>query len=301
MPKTNVEPPVFSIQRPNQIIEISVPMVKNSQWQQWAFFCGDQHFDSTHCDRQLLTRDFEKCIERQAIIFSVGDWYDVMCGRHDPRGTKSELRPEYLKSDYFASITEDSSNFLKRYAKNIAVMIHGNHETSCIKNNEYDITRATVNLTNAHAKSKIMAGEYEEFVRLSFVPPKNNKCKEMKYSKMIYMYHGSGGAAPVTGGVIDNQRTAEYVRSDFIHMGHTHTTYVDARTYWEPTNKGNILEKTQHFLRTGSYKKSREPGTTTWETVKNIKPKRRGGIWVRFFYETACPQGLRFEIVLPDS
>lgn len=263
-----------------------MPLIKNSQWEQWVFLTGDQHYDSVHCDRELLKRDFDKVKKKNAIILSCGDWFDIMGSMHDPRRSKSELRPEYLKSDYLQAVIEDSADFLKPYAENIGVMIHGNHETAAIKNVERDVTKALVSMVNRENKTEIIGGEYEEFVRMSFVPPKNNKVKETKYSKMFYMYHGSGGASPVTGGVISSHRMAEFIRADFIHTGHTHTSFVDRRTYWEPTNHGTVLEKVQTFIKTSSYKQSRAAGMTTWETVRGIKPKVRGGVWIRFFWDT---------------
>ena len=155
-----------------------------------------------------------------------------------------------------------------------------NHETSCIKNNEYDITK------HLCRQIGVLQGEYEEFVRLSFIPPKNTKAKDCKHSKLFYLNHGWGGASPVTAGSIHHHRVAEFVRADFVCMGHLHTNMVDRRIFWEVSNKGRIMEKSQYFLRTPGYKLSRKPGMTTWESVRGIKPKPRGGIWIRFSWNT---------------
>ncbi len=300
MTLTAPPPPAFKVSKPKDVVNIEIPMVKNSHWEQWFLTQSDQHYDSVHCDRDLLRKDLELALKRSAIILSGGDQFDIMQGRRDPRGSKSEIRPEYNKSDYFSAVMDDAVNFWDRYAKNYAIMIHGNHETACIKNNEVDMTKQLVTRLNERTGSQIWKGEYEEFVRVSFIPPRNSKAKDVKASKLFYMNHGFGGASPVTGGVIHNARVAEFVKADFVLMGHLHTTNIDQRTWWEVTNGDTIVEKTQNFIRTASYKKSRTPGETTWETVKGIKPKPRGGTWIRFFWESGEDTGrLGCEIVKP--
>jgi len=282
-------PPPFKVSKKKDVVNIEVPMTKNSHWEQWVLCQSDQHYDSTHCDRVLLKRDLELALQRNAIILSGGDQFDIMQGRRDPRSSKSEMRPEYKKSDYFSAVLDDAVDFWSRYAKNYAIMIHGNHETACIKNNEVDMTKQLVTRLNERTGSQIWKGEYEEFVRLSFIPPKGTKECDSKKSKLFYMNHGFGGASPITGGVIDNARIAEYVKADFVLMGHVHTKMVDQRIWWEVTNHDTVVEKRQNFIRTASYKKARMPGETTWETVKGIKPKPRGGTWIRFYWD--CVDG----------
>ena len=42
------------------------------------------------------------------------------------------------------------------------------------------------------------------------------------------------------------------------------------------------------------------PGETTWETVKGIKPKPRGGTWIRFYWDTTDRDGkIRSEVISP--
>jgi len=272
--------PNFVVKRSKGIISLEIPLEKNSSFEQWFFIISDQHFDSTHCDRDKMKQDLETVVKRKAIILSVGDFFDIMGSKKDPRSTKSELRPEYLKSDYFSCVIDDAVDYLDKYAKYIAIMCQGNHETAIIKNNEIDILHHLVARLNDKAKSQIIQGEYEEFVRVSFVSNSDNK-----YSKMFYLNHGWGGASPVTGGTIHHHRVAEYVKADIICMGHLHTTQIDERMYWEPNNQDTVLEKSQLFIRTGGYKKGRVAGETTWETVKGIKPKPRGGIWLRFYWD----------------
>lgn len=289
----------MKVQRRNDIIEIELPLVKNNKWEQYFFFTGDQHFDSAHCDRAKLRKDMDLVKKRNAVVLSCGDWFDIMCSLRDPRRSKSELRDEYNKSNYWAVVAEDSAKFLSKYAENIAVMCHGNHETGAIKNAEIDMTKLLVDTINRENGTNIVQGEYEEFVRISFLPPKTSTGAQAKHSKLVYMYHGSGGASPVTAGVISNHRMAEFIRADFIHTGHTHTSFVDRRAYWDVTNSGRVLEKVQNFLKSSSYKVGRMPSTTSWETVKGIKPKPRGGIWVRFYWKTYEGE-LDADIIIPS-
>ena len=286
----------WSAKRTRDIITIECPLEKNSSWEQYIFIIADQHFDSVHCDRTMMKLDMEKAKRRNAIILSGGDFFDAIGGKKDPRSTKSELRPEYCKTDYYSAIIDDAVSHLNKYADNMAVMCQGNHECQIIKNAEVDILKHTVDRLNDRAKSNIIQGEYEEFVRMSFVPPKNNKKKDTKYSKLFYLNHDYGGASPVTGGTIHHHRIAEFIKADFICLGHLHTRMLDERIWWEVTTQNTVIEKSCEFIRPAGYKLARRPGETTWETVKGIKPKPRGGVWIRFYWNTTT-DNLEYEII----
>ena len=48
-------------------------------------FLSDVHFDSTHCDRDLLTKHLDEALAMNASVLVFGDWFDLMQGMYDPR------------------------------------------------------------------------------------------------------------------------------------------------------------------------------------------------------------------------
>ncbi len=58
-------------------------------------FLSDVHFDAMKCDRALLRRHLKQAMVDNAIVLVFGDWFDLMQGKWDPRGSYSDLRPEY--------------------------------------------------------------------------------------------------------------------------------------------------------------------------------------------------------------
>jgi hypothetical protein len=97
-------------------------------WKQTFYLGSDHHYDSVHCNRALLTQHLEQMKDENALGLFVGDWFDAMQGRFDPRRSMEELRPEFRTDKYYDVVVKDSADYLKPYASNILVMARGNHE-----------------------------------------------------------------------------------------------------------------------------------------------------------------------------
>ena len=69
----------------------------------------------------------------------LGDIFDAMNGRFDPRRSMKDVRPEYRREDYYDAIVEDTIEQLIPYAENILLISYGNHETSVLKNASTDL------------------------------------------------------------------------------------------------------------------------------------------------------------------
>ena len=74
--------------------------------EQKFFFTSDVHFDSVYCNRKAFFQDLDTAISQDAAIVIVGDFFDAMNGRFDPRRDMSALRPEYRRADYYDRTTQ---------------------------------------------------------------------------------------------------------------------------------------------------------------------------------------------------
>ena len=64
-------------------------------WEMYLLCTSDRHHDSISCDRELELAHLKQAKEKNAYIIDVGDLFDCMQGKFDPRRTYSHLRPEY--------------------------------------------------------------------------------------------------------------------------------------------------------------------------------------------------------------
>lgn len=250
-------------------------------WEQWVLFTSDNHYDSIQCNRTLLQNDLEEAKARRAWIFCIGDFFDAMQGRFDPRRSMEELRPEYRRSDYYDFVVKDASDFLAPYAENIVMMGKGNHETSVLKNANTDLlSRLTYDINLKHGTS-ILTGGYGGWIRMMF-NMSNGENTGPRTSVLTKFFHGSGGEAPVTRGAIQTNRQAVYLPDPQIVVnGHSHNAYYIPIERERISNKGMQYYDTQHHLRIPGYKQGYADGTAGWEVERGGVPKPLGSWFVR--------------------
>jgi predicted phosphodiesterase len=233
------------------------------------FLTSDVHFDSVYCDRKAFFQDMEEAVKQKAKVCIFGDLVDAMNGRFDPRRDMSMLRPEYRRADYYDFIVNDLFDKLKKYKDNILIITAGNHELSVLKNaNTYLSDRLSKKLGCLH-------GGYGGWLKIQL------NVKGFRGSVNIKYFHGSGGEAPVTRGVIQTNRQAVYLPdADIVVNGHSHNAF------WVPIQRERLTEKgtqyfdTQHHIRTPGYMASYGDGSTGWEVTRGGVPKPLGGCFV---------------------
>ena len=109
---------------------------------------SDIHWDNPKCDWKILKKDLDYCKENNIPIMFNGDTFCLMQGKWDPRGTKSDIRPEHNNIRYLDSIIETAVDFFTPYAHLITVVGYGNHETAILKRHETDVLQRFVDLLN---------------------------------------------------------------------------------------------------------------------------------------------------------
>ena len=150
----------------------------------WCLFRSDVHHDSKHCDRNLEKKHLDEAVEKQGLIFDLGDAYDAMQGVGDRRGSKSSIDPEYNADNYGDKLVDKYVDFLEPYTKNIALMGLGNHETSFRKHKETNLTERTIRRLNDKG-GNIMYGHYAGYIVFHI----SHNIENQSYERYVVYYH----------------------------------------------------------------------------------------------------------------
>ena len=250
-------------------------------WEQWIMLSSDRHFDSVKCDRTLMKKHLELAKERDALVIDVGDFFDAMQGRYDPRRSYAEMRPEYAKDVYLDAIVADAAKFLLPYADRFLMIGRGNHDQSIVKNNSVDIVSNLVYHLNRETGSQIKVGGYGGWVRFLFNSGRKTSIN-LKY------FHGSGGDAPVTRGVLNTARQGLYLPdADIVVNGHNHNAYHVPISRERLSIQGVVSQDVMHHVRTPSYAIDYGDGTANWHVERGGPPKPRGCVWLKFSFDAS--------------
>lgn len=262
-----------------------VRLTVKAGWEQWVLLMSDEHFDSKHCDRDLLRKHHEQAVERNALIFKFGDLFDCMGGKWDKRSSKADIRPEYQTGQYFDTVVQDAANFYGKYAANIALITDGNHEASIQHKHEINL------LDRLAEKINVKRGKYSGFIRFQF--ESQNQGGRSSYT--MYYNHGSGGNSPVTRGAIKTNRRQHDIDADFYISGHIHTSMDIPRPRVKLNEQCNaILTEPQHIL-LGTYKNDFLTGG--WADSKEFSAPNLGGYWIRFYVRDARTRRVGYEVI----
>jgi hypothetical protein len=263
-------------------------------WEQKFLYLSDVHFDSIFCNRELLTEHLDQAVRDGAMIFVFGDLYDAMQGRFDPRRSNKELRPEYRRDDYYDFVVNDLAEFWEPYARNTVLLCKGNHETSVLKNANTDLMDRLAMMLNLTYGTSVKAGGYGGWVRMMLNMSDGNSTGPRRSIKVKY-FHGTGGEAPITRGVIHTSRQAVYLPdADVVVNGHNHHNYYIPISRERISNKGVQFFDIQHHIRIPGYKMSYADGSGGWEVERGGVPKPIGCVWMTTTIRNGIPE-LRFE------
>lgn len=239
---------------------------------------SDLHWDNPKCDRNLLKKHLDYCLEHDIKVMLNGDTFCLMQGKFDPRRSKKDIRPEHNKVNYLDAVIEDAVEWFSPYASILTVIGYGNHETGIIKNVETDPLQRFVDLLNYKCNSNVITGGYGGWLVLNI---NETKKSTRKTSVKIKYFHGSGGGGIVTKGALNLTRMLEMAEGfDVFCMGHIHenSSRNDVREELI-TTAGNfeIRLKQIHLAITGTYKEEYSDGYMGWHVERGAPPKPIGG------------------------
>ena len=246
-----------------------------SGWKQSFLLMSDVHYDAVACRRSTLRRHLEHAQAREAAILDIGDFFDAMQGRFDPRRDMEAVREEYRRNDYYDAILSDAVEFLKPYARRYLFVARGNHELSVLKNANTDLTERLAERLR-DGEGKVVVGGYAGWMRVVV--------KEQGYRRgvvVIQYRHGLGAGAPVTRGVIETNRQAVYLDGiDVVWNGHNHQAYMLPIVRDRMLASGRVRSVLVWFLRTPGYKDEWHVEPSGYVSRKGMGPTPLGSIWL---------------------
>lgn len=231
---------------------------------------SDVHFDSAFSNREQFYKDLEFAKLTGSLLIVVGDFFDAMNGRFDPRRDMSRLRPEYRREDYYDYIVEDAVRLLKPFRRSILMITPGNHETAVLKNANTDLIKRLTEGLSVPTHT-VYSGGYGGIINVNT----NGGYVPIKY------FHGSGGEAPVTRGAIQTNRQAVFL-ADFqiILNGHSHHMYYIPIARERVALDGTHYFDLQHHVRTPGYVMAYADGSSGWEVTRGGVPKPVGSVFI---------------------
>jgi len=281
------ELPWKSSQLSRNVFEVRVPFQRNKGWEFWCLLQSDHHLDNPHCDQALVREHLDQAVERQAAVCMGGDQMCLMQGRFDPRGSKGDIRPEHVGPNYLDRVISTTAEFFSPYANNIVFMGCGNHEASVARRLESHPHERMLGVINAKTGSSIYNGGYSSFTRFAFTEYKSGRGNPIIDSRLLHNDHGAGGGAPVTHGMIGQQRRAVYLPdADIVWSGHIHRSIHAEFVRKRVTSKGTVYLDTQLHLITTTYKEEYQDGFDGYHAESGREPRPLGGWWVRFYWSS---------------
>jgi UDP-2,3-diacylglucosamine pyrophosphatase LpxH len=216
-----------------------------------TFFCGDIHLDSPGHDRRLFIEEMSEALVQNADIVILGDIFDLIQHGDHKRFTPSSNK--YGATDTaMNSAIEEAVELLTPFAKNIKVMLCGNHESSAIKYHNIDMAAMLIWELNKLDGVDIQYMGMQGYIRFKYKHVKVPDKKSATYD--VKTHHGVGGSAEITKGTITLNRFMAAYEADLHVMGHTHTKVVlpdERRAY--VTRYGNIATKSVKGFIVGAY------------------------------------------------
>ena len=263
------------------LIGLNVLYQRNKDFEFWVLLRGDGHCDNPASNIDAQIKHLDQAKERGAAVIDIGDQFDAMQGKNDPRRSKTELKAGLVTAAYFDKLVEQQAEFWAPYAENLAVFGYGNHETKVLEKNELDLIQRTAALIHFQNGVGPIVGSWGGFVKIRFNEgrkQRNNHCFIVHYT------HGTGGGSRTTRGVGAISKR-EYITADVIVSGHSHNIfYVPNERVYVSTNN-LVTTQRVYNLSVGGYKADYNLDDLTWERTKEFGPSLGGAWWLRFSWE----------------
>ena len=256
----------------DNVIQLARTLDNKTKW--WTLQISDVHFDSLKCDRELLTKHLKEAEARNATVVINGDFFDVMGIKSDPRSSYSDIRPEYLVTNYLDAVVKDAIAYLKKF--NVEYVIgRGNHESNIYRRQQTDVTQRLVD--GLKATHKVIDFHYANWIFYSINKDKKANTKTWKQ----HCHHGAGGNAKRSKGVLNADiNLMQFPDADIITRGHDHNKWYLPVMIEKFDGRFNLKPAKVHVLQTGSYKK--KSNTKGWEVEKGFNEPTLGGWWLAF-------------------
>jgi hypothetical protein len=264
---------ITTIRRSPQLLEIRIPYTSNDD-EATFLLASDIHLDNPKCDRALFAKHLNEMKGRNGQALFFGDVMCLMQGKKDRRGSKGDIRPEHLGSNYFDLVFRETAEWLKPWQDRILLMGDGNHETAVINNQEINPLENVVRIMRDSGAPTEHLG-YQGFVRFVFYQQGSSCVRRCT----LFFHHGAWGGI-ITKGTMGGGRYASIAPdADLVLNGHNHERSMVAHPCYRVADNGKVWVEQRWHLQTGSYKEE-FGGTGGWAVERIVMPKSLGGLWL---------------------
>ena len=238
-------------------------------------FFSDVHIDSaTHAAKQF-DYDITEAVDRDCRLYIGGDLGELILPGDQKRYSKGR---DIIEGDAALNMIQEMYfDKFRPYVDYIDWIGWGNHEDAALKYNNYDVIRGVITLLN-HERAKslppIHHGGYKSYIRWRFSHGENRNTKTVD----VLHFHGKGGSAPVTKGMIDINRLRAYYVADVYWLGHKHTNIADPDSKIELAQNDRIKRKQVIAFFTAGYQESyKQEDYNRAGYVRNFEDTQLGG------------------------
>ena len=259
---------------------------------------SDLHIGAAHVDYKLIQQELDDALANQDRILINGDLLDMILPKDHKRYSANVVHPRIARrQDQVNAAVTWAVEILSPVAHLIDMIGVGNHETAVTKWHSIDPTLLILWELDKVAKSKdpdhvIHYGGYTGFVDYRLRNETGNS-----YRWVLYYHHGSGGAAPVTKGLIDFNRKDVFIDADMIWMGHKHNRLVvTVEKLRCPLSGDEVDVRDVHHCMTGAYfqtYKGQSQGSvkehgrrSNYAADMGLAPGGKGGVRVELCFMT---------------
>jgi hypothetical protein len=250
------------------------------QFEWWGLLSSDRHHDNAHTDWDLERKHLDELTRRKGGCIDVGDHGCLMQGRFDLRADRSALREEYQCGDYLDAVVREAVKFYSPWADRFVTIGRGNHEQSILKRHEVDYTERVCAGLSAAGPCPVYSGGYGGYVLFRLVSRHGGS-----FSFRCRYFHGSGGGAFMSHGVLTTRRDASiYPDADLLISGHSHHHWIvplARERLRQFLGNAEIVLDEQIHCRLGTYKDEHGDAYGGWSVERGLPPKGLGAVWMR--------------------
>lgn len=246
------------------------------------FFCSDLHIGSDTFNHREFKRKMDWARDMNARVAMIGDIGEFIVRqdmkRYSPSGIKSHIATVDPQLDAFF---EEGADVLSPYADIIDIFTYGNHEASIIKYHGIDPLKNLAMRIFQRTGININIGGYRGAIFHKF-----DMSTKFSINHVTYYYHGAGGNAPVTKGMIDFNRLRNNYLADLFVTAHKHHKIADTGDPIVTWNSvGNPEMREVKAVQLGTFKgniEAQSSNPTGFEDMHNFSPSGTGGAMIEF-------------------
>lgn len=219
---------------------------------------SDHHIGAHDTDYEKMVRELDIAKAHGDRVVFNGDLFDLIFPFDSKRYSPDTLHPKLQgRRDVLNASLDFAFDLLAPYAEIIDCIGMGNHEASVEKYHSTDIVMLLIEKLQATlpagSKHVIHYGGKLGFVQYKFRHRAGGNVRTID----LFYFHGAGGSAPVTKGMIDFNRTNQYVEADIIWLGHKHNRFIDTTPQRVrcPRDGDQPIVKPMIHVMTGGYRR----------------------------------------------